>query len=1040
VSDSLVGQSLDRYKLVSLLGEGGMGAVFKGRDITLQRDIAVKIMHPQFARRPDFRERFLQEARTAAKLDHPGVVKVFDFGQAQGHLYIVMEFLPGANLRQMLQELKASGQWIVLPEAIELLRQVCLAIDYVHHEGVLHRDIKPDNIMLKPAEGERLPYRPVLTDLGLAKLAEGGVLTQEGTSMGTPAYMSPEQALGEETDARSDVYSLGILVYELVVGQLPFHVRTLTEAIRSHTKEPPPPPRSLRPDLPEGLERVILRALEKDPEDRFANAQALADALGNLDEATILATAPPTAHAGAVSLMTRYQKSLAPRGESILDEFPQVPVDVGQDRIQILSTDKTTRAVSLTPQGLTIGRSGDNGLVLDSPEVSRHHARVEFDGTEYRVTDLDSSNGTYLANVKLLPGVAEVWTSDEALRIGDVWLRLQRAQRQPTAGTAMYRSDGTMVQPSMIHSSAGTGRIGLFTEARQMTVAPGSATTMVVVVLNQGSVVDHFSTRVEKLPAEWVSIAPASVRLLPGQQQEVTITLQPSRTPASRAGRYPVTVQVSSRDAPDEVVELKRTLTVVAYSQYTSHLQPQRVRAGTPAQVTVQNQGNSQETFLLTWSDRADALAFEPPQMQLRVPEGKAGTAAFQATPRRRRWIGGEKAQPFTAYVGLREGEPQSHSGEVVSRGLIPAWAPPLLLFLCVILAAAAVWALNQRSTRIANVTATAVASQTVGALQDAAALTATAGADTDGDGLSDAEERRLGTDPALRDTDGDGLPDGEEVGGVTDPTVADTDGDGLSDGDEKSWGSNPEVKDSDGDTLLDGEEVHGWAKNGQEVHTSPINPDTDGDGTPDNTDPDPGQLPTPTATPDATGTAQVIAQQTASAQAAAQQTAAAQATAAAAQTAAILTAQAATVQAATAQAATAQAATATAWAEAMNSFLGNWVNVDSNTGGMTRLIIAKVDDNTVSFHGYGACTPTDCDWGEIEVPFALGGTLVGTYHFGYKSTRITVERSGSQLTAEVFDDYTPADGRTDRTTYYTMEKQLIWILPTAQIIVTINP
>jgi len=239
----LIGQSLDRYQIVSLLGEGGMGAVFKARDITLQRDVAVKIMHPQFARRPDFRERFLQEARTAARLDHPGIVQVFDFGQARSHLYIVMEFIPGDNLRQMLQGLSSTNQWIVLAEAIQIVQQVSLALDYAHQQGVLHRDIKPDNVMLKPKPTDALPYRPVITDLGLAKLHEGGVMTVEGTSMGTPAYMSPEQAMGQATDARSDVYSLGILLYELAVGQLPFPVKTITEAIRYHTKEPPPPPR-----------------------------------------------------------------------------------------------------------------------------------------------------------------------------------------------------------------------------------------------------------------------------------------------------------------------------------------------------------------------------------------------------------------------------------------------------------------------------------------------------------------------------------------------------------------------------------------------------------------------------------------------------------------------------------------------------------------------------------------------------------------------------------------------------------------------------
>jgi serine/threonine protein kinase len=160
----------------------------------------------------------------------------------------------------------------MLSEAILLGKQIASAMDYAHQKGVLHRDIKPGNIMLKPEEAEGLPYRPIITDLGLAKLAEGGVITTDGSSMGTPAYMSPEQALGESLDARSDVYSLGILLYELCTGYLPFAAKTISGAIKYHSKETPPSPHTLRPDLPHNIEAIILKALQKDPEERFQDA------------------------------------------------------------------------------------------------------------------------------------------------------------------------------------------------------------------------------------------------------------------------------------------------------------------------------------------------------------------------------------------------------------------------------------------------------------------------------------------------------------------------------------------------------------------------------------------------------------------------------------------------------------------------------------------------------------------------------------------------------------------------------------------------
>jgi tRNA A-37 threonylcarbamoyl transferase component Bud32 len=687
--ESLVSQSLDRYELVCLLGEGGMGAVFKARDVTLQRDVAVKVMHPQFARHPDFRERFLQEARSAARLDHPGIVAVHDFGQARNHLYIVMELIPGANLRQMLQDLQGSRHWIILPEAIQLVRQVCLAVDYAHKQGVLHRDIKPDNIMLKPAQRRGLPYQPILTDLGLAKLAEGGLLTAGGTSLGTPAYMSPEQALGKETDARSDVYSLGILLYELAVGRLPFRVKTITEAIRAHTKEPPPPPRSIRPDLPEPVQRVILRALEKEPANRFRNAQALAEALAGILPETSIATAPPTALEGTVSLMTCYQQSLVEeRGPSILEEFPDAPADLGRDRIAILMPDGTVRSAPTKTTAFTIGRGAGNDLVIDHASISRRHVRIEFDGTNYQITDLDSTNGTFLANAKLLPGVPEAWTPDKAVRIGKLWLRLERSQ--PAAdGTALFGPDGTLAGSSMIHSSPGAGRVGLFMEVAELTVTPGSSATASLVILNQGPVVDHFQTSVKGVPTNWVPALPLPVRLMPGAQQAVSLTIQPPRDPGSRAGCYPLTVQVASQDTPDQVAAVKRTLTVEPYSQFHSSLQPQQVRAGKPARVTVQNQGNLQETYTLCWQDRADELDFEPPLARLRIAEGKAAVAEFCAAPRRQRLIGSQRRHAFTAHVSPAGGEAQTHSGEVVSSARFPAWLLLAFIFLCACLAVA---------------------------------------------------------------------------------------------------------------------------------------------------------------------------------------------------------------------------------------------------------------------------------------------------------------------------------------------------------------
>ncbi|RPI30753.1 MAG: serine/threonine protein kinase, partial [Chloroflexota bacterium] len=342
VMDQMIGRTLNRYKIMEILGEGGVGAVFKAYDDLLQRQVAVKVMRPDFARRPNFRDRFLQEARTAARLDHPSIVEVHDFGQDNDLLYIVMEYIPGDNLRAMLQRLKAQNKWVILSEAVQIVQQVSDAIAYAHGQGVLHRDIKPENLMLKPEPGDHLPYRVVITDLGLAQLGATDSLAKDGISMGTPAYMSPEQALGQETDERSDVYSLGVLLYELAVGRLPFPASTISEAARYHAQEQVPLPRSIRSDLPIALEKVILKALEKSPANRYAGVPeflaALEEALPVVDDASFT----PSDISETVSLTTQYEVA-ATVAEETMPMDSSAAADTAGDVVEILEPDHSER-------------------------------------------------------------------------------------------------------------------------------------------------------------------------------------------------------------------------------------------------------------------------------------------------------------------------------------------------------------------------------------------------------------------------------------------------------------------------------------------------------------------------------------------------------------------------------------------------------------------------------------------------------------------------------------------------------------------------
>jgi WD40 repeat protein/tRNA A-37 threonylcarbamoyl transferase component Bud32/energy-coupling factor transporter ATP-binding protein EcfA2 len=268
-----IGRRIGKYEITERVGSGGTAEVYKALHPDLDRDVAIKMIHPHLTRDPGFVDRFRREARTVAALRHPGIVQVHDFDVQDNTCYMVMELVPGETLEQRLRAHHERGEWLSLDEALRIFASAAEAVAYAHAKGVVHLDLKPSNVMITP-QGQ-----PILTDFGLSRIVSAERLTASGAIRGTPAYMSPEQCQGEGSDKQSDVYSLGVMLYELATGTLPFQGDTPIEFIFKHLSEPLPPPRSIRPDLPIALEQVILRSLEKAPADRYQSAQELLDAL-----------------------------------------------------------------------------------------------------------------------------------------------------------------------------------------------------------------------------------------------------------------------------------------------------------------------------------------------------------------------------------------------------------------------------------------------------------------------------------------------------------------------------------------------------------------------------------------------------------------------------------------------------------------------------------------------------------------------------------------------------------------------------------------
>ncbi|MEM6954099.1 MAG: serine/threonine-protein kinase [Myxococcota bacterium] len=281
MAENYVGKEVaGQFRIVKRIGAGGMGAVYKAEQPDMNRHVAIKILHKRYLSRSDLVSRFRREARAMSHLSHPNTARVFLYGQLDdGACYFVMEYLEGRNLAQLV---RAEGP-MEPTRAVEVMAQVCSALDEAHRAGIIHRDLKPENIFLTVQGG--IGDYPKVLDFGLAKVTEkqmkpgSMILTREGMVFGTPEFMSPEQARGKPLDARSDIYSLGVIMYELLSGKLPFDAKQPIEFIQLHVNAPPIPLNERVPDVPPALNAAVMRALEKDADDRYATAADFAEAM-----------------------------------------------------------------------------------------------------------------------------------------------------------------------------------------------------------------------------------------------------------------------------------------------------------------------------------------------------------------------------------------------------------------------------------------------------------------------------------------------------------------------------------------------------------------------------------------------------------------------------------------------------------------------------------------------------------------------------------------------------------------------------------------
>ena len=351
-----------RYRIIKELGKGNMGVVYQAHDPQIDRMIALKVLRPDRVTSEDFVARFLKEARAIGRLSHPQIVTVYDVGEDQDTIYIAMEYLQGEPLNDVMK----SGR-LTVSQSVDIVRQVALALDYAHQKGIVHRDIKPSNIILT----QDLEVK--LTDFGIARIEDGaaGYQTQAGEILGTPIYMSPEQVMGKTADGRSDLYSVGVLFYEMIVGRRPFSGNNLAAIFHAITHDMPEPPAAADPFITRALSDLIMKSLEKVPEKRFRTGRQMVEALAAVDIQTTAATPDPgpiprpagRRRIGTLGLIALLVIGLGAGGFFFLGHRsgPGVPQedtpkgsDAGVEKKEQAHTQMATLKISSEPQGANI--------------------------------------------------------------------------------------------------------------------------------------------------------------------------------------------------------------------------------------------------------------------------------------------------------------------------------------------------------------------------------------------------------------------------------------------------------------------------------------------------------------------------------------------------------------------------------------------------------------------------------------------------------------------------------------------------------------
>ena len=687
---TLVGRQIGEYRLETPLGAGAVGETYRAVHLRTSAVVAVKVIHARLTTEAEFAKRFRRLLTTLAPLHGTHVLSIREFGEYQTKYLIITDLMTSGSLRGLLQR---RSKDLPLWQGVELIRHALHGLSSIHAQGFFHQDLKPENILLDrsaltPPRGKSGSLSVRVADAALMQLSETGATVGGNMAFGSPVYISPEQCRGAVPDARSDIYSMGVVLYEVATGYPPFQIKTLGDAVEKHLHTPPPAPRSVSPTLPPALDALILRCLAKKPDDRFASAAELSAALDPI----AAAIAPP------------------PAPEVVLrDDRPRPIVTLRDDRPATVERSAGPKVVMrddslIVPLGASLGVSGSPA---PTPAASADpQIRVIFGSTDLAppVRKLDSPSVSAPAGgpgppiVSPAPPDARGGLQSKPPESGtlvDLPLRVQRRPTTPEQRPSMLPPDPD--ERGGVGPARRSRRMAVAIQPEVLTLSVGVPAIVRVTIANTGHVVDHFGITVEGVPEGWVELPHKPAQLIPGGRTIVPLKVLVPRACKNRAGEYHVAVRATSRDKPDESTAAESRWTVATFAASSVTLAPQRVTAWRRAalQATISNNGNSPGEFALSATDEEQRLrcVFTPPTSTLE-PCGRATVAIAATVPIR--WIGTVQSRPFTVRAqrsaGAGEGAaleaPAVSHGQFVHRPIIPIWVPPLLalLAMCIVL------------------------------------------------------------------------------------------------------------------------------------------------------------------------------------------------------------------------------------------------------------------------------------------------------------------------------------------------------------------